>query len=418
MLMFLVAAALMVAAALIFLLLPLLKRLSANSRAGRYSEVDLIALYRQQISEMEVDVAAGLLPRNRLDEARRELETRLLSEVPRHPVGAHARWSRSRLTAAVVTFVLPLAAGLLYWQIGSPGALTAAARSAASVHAGAQVTSADQIEAMVNRLAGKLAANPDNPDGWAMLARSYGVLGRHREAAAAFARAAALQPDDAELLADYADALAMTGNGKLTGKPMQLVRRALHLDPDNPKALALAGTEAFDRADYRGAEKFWEHAVRTASQGTEFTDALRASIEEARSLAAGKAEISPPGRASEVPRNAADGVAGSVFLAKSLAAKASPGDAVFIFARAQNGPRMPLAILTAKVKDLPMDFLLDDSLSMSPGMKLSSFERVFVTARISRAGSATLQPGDLQGSVGPVRVGTNNIRIDITEIAK
>ena len=417
MLTFLTAATLMVGGALIFLLMPLIRR-PFNLRASMSAQTNLIALYRQQMSEVEADVAAGLLPQTQLDEATTELEHRLLTELPQRPTGAEVKWYKSSITAVVVSLTIPLAAGLLYWMLGSPDALTADALPTAFVQSGAHSTAPDQIETMVSRLADKLAANPDNPEGWAMLARSYDVLGRHDEAASAFARAAELLPGDAELLADYADALAMTMNGKLKGKPMQLVRRALKLDPENAKALALAGTEAFGRADYRGAVAFWSRAVRAAPEGTEFADSLRASLEEAKSLAAGRPANFLTARVSEAAPIAADRVAGRVFLASGLAAKASPGDTVFIYAQAQDGPRMPLAILTAKVKDLPMDFVLDDGLSMSPALKLSSVERVFVTARISRAGSATPQRGDLQGKIGPVRVGTGNNRVEISEIVK
>ena len=414
---FLTAATMMVGGALIFLLMPLIKRPS-NPRANMFAQTDLIALYRQQMSEVEADVVAGLLSRTQLDEAKMELEHRLLTELPQRSMGTHVQRYKSGITAVAVIVTLPLAAGLLYWKLGSPGALSADARPAAFVQSGAHSTAPDQIETMVSRLADKLAANPGNPEGWAMLARSYDVLGRHEEAVSAFARAAALLPEDAELLADYADALAMTMGGKLKGKPMQLVHRALKLDPDNAKALALAGTEAFGRADYQSAVAFWGRAARTAPEGTEFADSLHASLEEARSLVAGRPANFAAARTAEAAPAASDRVAGRVYLANSLAAKASPGDTVFIYAQAQHGPRMPLAILTARVKDLPMDFVLDDSLSMSPDLKLSSVQRVFVTARVSRAASATPQPGDLQGKIGPVPLGTGNIRIEISEIVK
>jgi cytochrome c-type biogenesis protein CcmH len=416
MLTFSIAGTLMVAGALLFLLLPLIRRPS-DVHPRQSSQTDLIALYRQQISEVQADVAAGLLPPKQLDDAKMELEHRLLSELPQR-AAAHAQWHKASITAIALSLALPLSAGLLYWKLGNPGALEADARSPDFVHSGAHSTSPDQIETMVSRLADRLAANPDNPEGWAMLGRSYSVLGKHKEAASAFAKATALLPGDAALFADYADALAMTMNGKLSGKPMQLVRRALKLDPDNSKALALAGTEAFGRADYRSAVAFWERAVRTATQGTEFADSLRASLEEARALAGGEAANLPVERDSEAAPGMAGQVSGRVVLASALAANASPSDTVFVYAQAQGGPRMPLAILNAKVRDLPMDFVLDDSLSMSPSFKLSSVDRVFVTARISRAGSATPQPGDLQGKIGPVRVGTGKIRIEISEIVK
>lgn len=418
MLIFLAVASLMVGAALLILLMPLIGRpTSLRSRVS--PAADLVMLYREQMNEVEADVAAGLLPSTRLEEARNELEQRLLTDMPPHSTtDTRVQWHKSRNTAIAVSLSLPLVAGLLYWNLGNPSALTGQAAPQAVARSDEHSTSVEQIGKMVGRLAEKLAANPDNPEGWAMLARSYSALGRHPEAVLAFGRAAALLPDDADLLADYADALAVTMHGKLKGKPMQLVRHALKLDPDNAKALALAGTEAFDRADYRGAIAFWEHAARNAPEGTEFTDALHASLEEAKSLAAGRPAESSPARISESASAPAGRVAGSVSLASSLAAKALPDHKVFIYAQALEGPRMPLAILAAKVADLPLNFVLDDSLSMSPDLKLSSFQQILVTARVSKAGGAMPLPGDLQGRSGPVRLGASKIQIEINEIVK
>ncbi|MEO8156559.1 MAG: c-type cytochrome biogenesis protein CcmI [Betaproteobacteria bacterium] len=412
---FLIFATLMVGGALAFLLTPLLKN-SSRLRAGTLAESDLVALYRQQIGEVQADVDAGLLPRAQLAEAVTELEHRMLIELPHRPTHSQAQRYRSRPSAVLLLLILPLAAGLLYWKLGSPGALSADGSPGNFAHPSAHSTNPDQVETMVARLADKLAANPDNPEGWAMLARSYGVLGKHADAVSAFARAVALLPDDADLLADYADALAITMNGQLKGKPLQLVHRALKLDPDNPKALALAGSEAFDRKDYRGAVSFWQRAVRSAPQGTEFGDSLRASLKEAGMLAGGGAAILPSRPATAEPIAAPGRVSGRVVLAGALAANVLPGDTVFIYAQAPDGPRMPLAILTAKAKDLPLDFVLDDSLSMSPEQKLSSVQRVLVTARISRTASAMPQPGDLRGRIGPVGVGAREVHIEINEI--
>lgn len=417
MLIFLACSVMMVGVALAFLLMPLVVKPS-RARCAPAPETDLVALYRQQIGEVRADVDAGLLPQAQIEEALGELEHRLLAELPQRPGYVLAQWARSGRTAVALLLALPIAAGLLYWKLGNPAALSHDGLPADVTHAGAHSTSADQIEAMVARLADKLAANPDNPEGWAMLARSYSVLGRHAQAVSAFASAAALLPDDADLLADYADALAMTRNGRIKGGPLQLVRRALKLDPDNPKALALAGSEAFDRQDYRGAAAFWQRALRSAPPGTQFSESLRSSLDEASALVATASSSRQSDQPAGVPSATPDAVSGRVVLTGALAAKAAPGDSIFVYAQAQDGPRMPLAILTAKVRDLPMDFILDDSLSMSPQLKLSSARRVVVTARISRSGSATPQPGDLRGTSGPVPVGASKVQVEINEIVK
>ena len=308
--------------------------------------------------------------------------------------------------------LIPLATAVLYWQLGSPGALTTPAHAMPAAHPGGHDTSTEQIAMMVDNLARKLDEQPQNPQGWAMLARSYDVLGRHSDAAAAYEKAVTLVPDDATLLADYADALAMTQQRQLAGKPMLMVRRALKLEPHNVKALALAGTDAFERRDFRGAANFWDKALKAVPADSEFTESLRASLAEAQSLAG-----DPAPRSMTKPAPAAQ-ISGRVTLSPALKLELHPDSTLFVFARAESGPRMPLAILRSSANALPMDFTLDDSSAMSPALKLSGFERVIVSARVSRSGEALPQPGDLMGSSGPVAVGSRAVHIEIGEIVK
>jgi len=189
------------------------------------------------------------------------------------------------------------------------------------------------------------------------------------------------------------------------------VRRALEIDPDHWKALALAGTAAFERKDYRQAVAYWERLQRLVPPDSEIGRSVNASIAEAQELgdtkAAGKA--APKAAASATGAR----VTGRVSLAQGLVGKAQPTDTVFIFARAAGGPPMPLAVLRKQVKDLPLEFALDDSMAMAPSLKLSGFPEVIVGARISRSGSATPQSGDLQGLSQPVKVGATGVAVVI-----
>jgi cytochrome c-type biogenesis protein CcmH len=247
-----------------------------------------------------------------------------------------------------------------------------------------------------------------------MLARSYAVLQRFPEASKAFARARELAPENPQLMADHADVLAMLQGQRVAGEPAQLAQRALTIDPDNLKALALAGSAAFEDKDYTGALKHWTRASRLAEPGSPFAQGLAGSIAQARAAggqepagasAPALAQAPAPAAPAAPAPAAAPGTArltGVVQLAGALAAQAAPGDTVFVFARAADGPRMPLAILKMRVSDLPLNFTLDDSTAMSPQMKLSNFPRVIVGARISRSGDAMPRTGDLVGQVGPV----------------
>ena len=201
-----------------------------------------------------------------------------------------------------------------------------------------------------------------------------------------------------------------------------MIDRALKLDPDNLKALSLAGTAAFDRKDYATAVKHWERVQQVAPADSIYRSQVQGSIAEAREL--GKmppaATAAPMAAANTAPSpNSAAAssarVSGSVKLSPALAGKASPNDTVFVFARPADGSRMPLAILRKQVKDLPLQFTLDDSLSMSPAAKLSAHKTVMVGARISKSGDAMPQPGDFTGLTEPVAVGSSGLQVEIDQ---
>ena len=244
---------------------------------------------------------------------------------------------------------------------------------------------------------------PEDAVAWTMLGRAYGMLQRYPEADKAYRRALALTSNDANLLASLADVVAVQQGLNAAGEPTRLVEQALRIDPNNLKALALAGSAAFERKDFTQAIALWARAREIAPAGSEFMTQLDASMAMAKEALAQSA--------APVAGAAAQAVRGRVSLAPKLAAKAAPEDTVFIFARAAEGPRMPLAIIKRKVSDLPISFSLDDSMAMSPQMKLSSFASVVVGVRVSKSGQATPQSGDLIGQSAPVALGAKPIEL-------
>ncbi len=309
--------------------------------------------------------------------------------------------------------VIPAVAIALYAWKGNPQALSPQAAATNQAHS----ITPEQIQNMAARLAAKLESDPNNGQGWIMLARSYAAIGRFSESAAAFAKGVKLLPEDAGLLADYADVLAMAQGRKLAGEPTAIIERALKVDGNNVKALALAGTAAFDRGDFRGAVDYWQKVAQLVPADSEFAQSVRSSIAEAEQHLSGKpvAAKAPPASSATSVANAGGGsLQGKVSLASALASKTKPDDAVFVFARPAEGQRMPLAILRRQVKDLPFDFSLDDSMAMDPSLKLSSFPKVVVVARISKSGSATLQKGDFETVTKPIAPGTKGIKLEIT----
>ena len=422
---FLLIAVAMVALALAWVLVPLLRRRTPG--VGR--EVSNIAILRDQLGELDADLATGTMPRDRYEQAKRELEERALEEsratgdpalAPSHP----AAW-----TAAIIAGGIPIAALVLYVTLGSPDAIGPAARAKGGAEH--EVTRVE-VEAMAEKLAARLQKEPDNADGWVMLARTYYALNRHADAARAFDRAVAIIPDNADLLADYADALGATEGG-LKGKSQELIERALKVDPTHWKALALAGTAAFNNKDYKLAVAYWERMKTTVPPNSSIAGSIDASIAEARQLgglAPGTAPVAPsvasaqkPGTASPkstagIPAPAATAapgasIGGTVSLAPALAARAAPTDTVYIFARAAEGPRMPLAIIRKQVKDLPIAFTLDDSMAMAPNFALSNFPSVIVGARVSKTGNPAPQSGDLEGLTSVVKLGASGLAVVI-----
>lgn len=319
-----------------------------------------------------------------------------------------------RLVLGLLTAVLLLAV-LGYWRTGTPNyaALSAQAEQALAAQAAASAAGgvdAQQLEAMVAKLVEHLKAQPEDAQGWSMLGRAQSMLGRLDDALAAYRKALPLKPDDARLLTDYAETLGMNNGRSLAGEPTQLLERALAIDPSAQKTLALAGAAAYDRRDFAAAVKHWEQLLKVSPPDADFVHQVQAGIADARLQ--GKLP-GPAVSASSAAANAATAIGGTVTLAAALKAQAAPEDTVFVYARAVEGPRMPLALLRKQVKDLPLAFTLDDSHAMTPQMKLSAFPRVVVIARISKSGNATPQPGDLLGESAPVTLGTRDLRVEI-----
>lgn len=425
---FVLVAAVMTAVAVLLVLQPLLARRAAQDVERASAN---LAILKDQLAELDADLRAGTLTEAQHRESKAELERRVLAEVKAERAAAQAVPAVSaagRRMGLVAAVLVPLVATALYWQLGNhdafdPEKIAAAAAEQAAGGEEHQITP-EQLQEMVGRLAKRLEQEPDNAQGWSILARSYYVMNRFPEAAAAYERLAKLVPGDADVLADYADALAMAQGRNLSGKPADLVAQALKANPDHPKSLALAGTAAFDRKDYKQAIAHWERLYGTLPNESPMKQAIASSIAEAQELGGMKKDARPlaapaPQASAASPPSAASGSAnirGTVTIAPAIAAKAAPEDTVFIFARAAEGPRMPLAIVRKQVRDLPASFSLDESMAMSPGMSIASFPRVVVGARVSKAANAVPQPGDLEGLSAPVEVGAANVAIVIDKV--
>ena len=422
---FVVIAAVMVVFGLAWVLPPLLR---GGARAAVDRSAVNLRILKDQLADLEAERARGAIEEAQYVATKAELQQRVLEETRSEPGAQAAAAPTSRLgklTAAAVVVVVPLAAALTYARFGDPSAFNPLVRQGPDA---AHRLGKDEVLAMAQRLAERLKNEPDNANGWSTLARTYYQAGRFSEAAAAYAKLVELVPDEASLWADYADTLAMSQGRKLSGKPMELIRRALELDPLQWKALAMAGTEAFDRQDFKAAVALWEKLHESLPPDAPLKNQLAGSINEARNRAGMPQIAAAPPAAAAAPAQAAAAdkpaerasgearVAGTVTLAAALRDKAAPGDTVFIFARAAEGPRMPLALLRVAVKDLPKSFALDDSMAVSPQFKLSNFKEVVVGARISKSGNAMPNSGDLEGLSAPVPLGKGDAKVVIDRV--
>ena len=373
------------AAVLGLILRPLLaRRAPGDARSARALN---LSVYRDQLRELDGELRAGALSPAEHETARRELERRLLEDVAGPEAPAPRPGGRGLALAAAAA--IPLGALAVYVVVGNPGSSEPPLR---------------HIERMVERLAARLQDQPEDVEGWKLLGRSYAALGRYSASAEAYGKAAARAPRDAGLLADFADALAMARGRQLAGDPEKLIARALEADPNNLKALALAGTAAFERKDFAQALAYWERMLPLVDADSEDARTIRANVEEAKALAG----QSIAGRTLK----------GVVRISPRLASKVGPGDTVFIFARAAEGPPMPLAVLRRPARELPLAFSLDDSMAMSPAARLSAFPRVVVGARISKSGSANRHPGDLQGASAVVANDASGVTVTIDTVAR
>lgn len=430
----------LVGVSLWFLLRPLLR--DNNATSGPDSTA-VLAMFREKLAELEAEKNSGAITPEVYDQSKRETERQLLEAVTAPPVTPKGPRRALGMALAVAALLLVVPVGMYLWK-GSPDALLpggiaesgaqASAGNAEGAQAGntkAKPLTSGQVEKMIQTLADNLKKNPGDAPGWTMLARAYAYEHQYPDAVKAFTRAIALNPRDARLLSDTADAMAMSAGQKLDGEPMKLIERALQIDPTEIKALALAGTYAFEHKDYAQAVQYWDRAVKAAPNDPEFAQGLKASLEEARQLAGGKAGAVPPMLAAASPQDTSPGVAsaatkpvanpaaavhGRVTLSASLTGKARPGDTVFVFAKAVNGPKMPLALMRRQVKDLPFEFSLDDSMAMMPELTLSKYAPVVISARVSRSGDAIAASGDLQGSSKPVPAGAKGISIVIDQV--
>ena len=404
--------ALLLLLAVLALLLPALLRPKINTHID--ANVEKRSIFNQQFAELKQDKFNGVLDDTQYEVAKSELERRVLEEIEDVKHVSLAVVPDWRL-AITLLLVIPLATGSLYYKLGSPASVNIPSTSPDGFVTQSMVEHSSMmgdLEPLLESLKKKLEKDPGNGEGWALLARSYVEIRQHAESILAYKNAAKIITDDPQLLADYADALAVVNGHKLAGAPEVLVNQALKLDPHHGKALMLAATAAFDRKDYKQAISYWNRLQQDLPADSEILPVVKASLHEVQVLSGEKVTMQPSGQ----PVIKATGVNGIVRILPKLAQDMDPSVTVFIFARTTQEASMPLAIVRTTVGNLPYAYHLDDSVALIPNHKLSQADKVVIVARVSKTGGANQQSGDLQGVTDAIKPDGKTVDIEINQV--
>ena len=389
---FFIPAFLLLAIVLALLLKPFLFNKGHESTSRRQMNA---AIYQEELEKLATERAAGRIDAQEYEMSHAEMRQRLFQDAEVEDDKATMGSSKKVIIGLIIFIVLLSSA--LYLALGDVFRVAQRNEQKPMTQAG--------VEQMVSDFALKMEKDPDNLKGWAMLARSYRILGRNEDAAKAYARAGNFINDDPELLAEYADVLVGTANGSFKGKPLQLIQQALKLDPNNLLALWLSGTAAYSSGNYSSAVETWGRLAKLLPPGSDEARAIATSIEDARS----KGGLANP------PAVAGKTISGQIDLSPELKSKLKPGDMLMVIAR-QLGERMPAAVLKVPATKFPFSFVLDDSLAMNPNKRISQLPEVSVEVRISKTGMAKAESGDLMSAAQTVKIGASKVNILVNQV--
>lgn len=359
-----------------------------------------ILIARERLEELKAEYAAGGMSEAVYQQTYQELERAILNDISaKTEADSKPGTGRARGLAVIVAILLPVMAIGIYSQLGtSVSDLERAIQEQAT-----REHNLKTIASMVEQLAERLRNEPDNLQGWIMLGRSYMAVQRYPDAVKAFERAHSLDKQNPNLMLQYADALVMSRDGDFSGQASTLINEALALRPNDITALWLAGMAANQQGDYQQALTHWNKLLPMLQQDQQALSQVQAMIAQTQQQLSqnGPSANTTPGKTEDTTKAA---IQVTVSLDPALADKVSATDTVFIYAKATNGPPMPLAVARHQVKDLPLTVTLDDSMAMMPAMQLSNFPQVNVGARISKTGQAIAQSGDYYNEVANIDV--------------
>ena len=381
-----------------------------------------IEVARQRLEELRQRIAVGEIESADVETLQEEIERGLLIDLDETNTeeGFQIHSSRdkvNRWTAVAVASVIPIVAGALYLVLGQPSVISNPPVANTQVADGGLLDNETNLEAQAfeektQEVMRRLAEQPDDALGWDTLARLFVAQERFAEAAGALKKFRELTGDSADVLVREANARAFANNGELRGEPESLIDRALELDPQHFGALFLAGFAVALRQDYQSALDYW-HKAETLSPNEDVRSEIRRLISGAEAEIVGTSSSTGDGVSTVA---AGQSVRVSVSVEPAILEQVDPQDSVFIFARALQGPAVPLAVVKRQVKDLPLVIELDDNSAMVPNMTISAFDKISIVARISRSGTAQAASGDFFGETGAIEPKiTSEVAVTISE---
>ena len=397
---FLIPAFLLLVLVLLLLLRPFI--FPAKTKATSRRQMNA-AIYREELDKLEAEHQAGVITSTDYEIAHAEMRQRLFQDTIVEDDQEVA--GSTKKTAIGLCIFVVLLSSVLYFSLGDVVRVVQNDSESPVTQEG--------VEKMVAEFAIKMEKDPTNLKGWAMLARSYRILGRNEDAAKAYARAGNFIDSDPQLLADYADTLAANANGNFAGQPLQLINQALKLDPDNLMALWLSGTASYNANNYKAAVKTWEKLAKQIPPDSDEGRAIQGSIAEARSK--GGLSAPAPAPAPTPTASSRKEISGKIELSADIKSKINSGDIVMVIAR-KPGERMPVAVLRVPASNFPMSFTLNDSLAMNPSAPLSQLTEASIEVRISKTGMAKPEAGDLISNAQTIKIGAKDVRLLVDQV--
>lgn len=430
--MFWIIASILILIALAFVLPSLLRKQRVIGGAVDARRKQNIQIAKEQLEDLEHRFEKGEMEEDAYQSTRDELEMALFEDMKESTQDAQLTNKVSSVSVVgsfAIALLVPLIAVGMYTKLGSPVFTTdlssqQAAKQELEKNVPKNADGTPDIDTMVAGLQKKMEANPNNPEGWFMLGRSYMVMKRYPEAAKAYEQAYKLQPESTDVMLSLADSLAMASNGSIKGRPTELINKVLEIEPDNLTGLWLGGMASRQQGDYVTAIKRWNGVLSQLKSPAEKQEVNSLIAESMKQLtpeqqAVMKTDMASTSTTDQAPKamktsdtsvvdknnKNGNGISVTVSLSEKLKSQTQPTDLVFVYAKAVTGPPMPLAAARKQVKDLPLEIVLDDSMAMIPTMKLSGFSEVIVGARVSKSGQPIAQNGDLFVEKKPVKAG-------------